>query len=346
MIDRVAIKNYRGLRSVECAIRPLTVLVGPNDSGKSSFLAALRAVIAADQYIPDADFWRRNPANTISIEIESPHRSYRAQASQDNFVIEATDNRAAESTRVGTQGQLQQYGNVVSFWSPYRDTLDGLSLIHFQLPIQGVGMVSAGYNGTDTAKEFGRDGSGVPSFLDYLLRKDRKRFFSFVEEAKRLIDGLDDVDIETPDPSSRRLDFVIDGGLRIEGEQASAGVRLLIFFIALLHHPSPPKVILIEEPETGIHPRRIVDVMKLLRKITLGEVNGHAAQVILTTHSPYLLDCVNLDTDQVLVFRREEDGSRTASPVDAEGLKDFLHDFQLGEVWYNEGEAGLVAHQS
>lgn len=346
MIDRVTIQNYRGLRSVDCAIRPLTVLVGPNDSGKSSFLAALRAVITPEPCVPDSDFWRHDSENAISVQIETPNRSFRAEINQQRFVINAIGEPATQSPRIGSAGQLAYHTDLSQFWSSYRDSPDGLSLIHFQLPVQGVGLVSLGYNGTDTPKEFGRDGSGVPSFLDYLLRKDRRRFFSFVEEAKRLIDGLDDVDIETPDPSSRRLDFVIDGGLRIEGEQASAGVRLLIFFIALLYHPSPPKVILIEEPETGIHPRRIVDVMKLLRKITLGEVNGHAAQVILTTHSPYLLDCVDLDTDQVLVFRREEDGSRTASPVDAEGLKGFLHGFQLGEIWFNEGDERLVAPRS
>ena len=345
MIDRVAIKNYRGLRSVECAMRPLTVLVGPNDSGKSSFLSALMAIVSPEQRIPDAEFWRHDPANAISIQVKTPHRSYGAEVTAETYRVHASEGRAAQSARQPTEGLLQQYGDVVGFWGPYRNSLDGLSLIHFQLPVQGVGLVSVGYNGTDPPKEFDRNGSGVPSFLDSLLRKDRKRFFSFVEEAKRLIDGLEDVAIETPDRSMRRLDFVIDGGLRIEGEQASAGVRLLIFFIALLHHPSPPKVILIEEPETGIHPRRIVDVMKLLRRITLGEVNGHAAQVILTTHSPYLLDCVNLDTDQVLVFRREEDGSRTAEPADRERLKTFLDEFMLGEVWFNRGEEGLVARR-
>jgi predicted ATP-dependent endonuclease of OLD family len=68
----------------------------------------------------------------------------------------------------------------------------------------------------------------------------------------------------------------------------------------------------------------------------------HAAQIILTTHSPHLLDYVDLTQDQVLVFHRNEDGSRGAQPVDAERLKTFLDEFMLGEVWYNEGEAGLT----
>ena len=79
-----------------------------------------------------------------------------------------------------------------------------------------------------------------------------------------------------------------------------------------------------------MHPKRLEDVMKLLRDITQGVHAGNKAQVILTTHSPHLLDYVDLDTDQVLVFsRNKEDGSRTAEPADAERLKNFLDEFML-----------------
>ena len=106
---------------------------------------------------------------------------------------------------------------------------------------------------------------------------------------------------------------------------------------------TPPRLILIEEPETGVHPKRLADIVALLRKITQGLHGTHPAQVILTTHSPYLLDSIDPNVDQVLVFRRESDGSRSVKPVDVEGLKEFLDDFMLGEVWFNVGEDGLVA---
>jgi predicted ATPase len=130
--------------------------------------------------------------------------------------------------------------------------------------------------------------------------------------------------------------------LTVTAERASAGVRLLLFFLALAFHPNPPKLIIVEEPENGLHPKRLADVMRLFRDITEGKLGGHKAQVVLTTHSPYLLDCVDLSKDQVLVFRRNDDGSRTAEPADAERLKTFLDEFLLGEIWYNQGEEGLV----
>ena len=153
------------------------------------------------------------------------------------------------------------------------------------------------------------------------------------------------LDIGTPDPQQREIELVIENGLRIRAELASVGLRMMLFFVILAHHPNPPRTILLEEPENGVHPKRLADVMQLLRDLTKGKYGGHAAQVILTTHSPYLLDSVRIEEDQVLVFHRNDDGSRDAKPVDAERLKDFLGEFMLGEIWYNESEAGLVAAQ-
>jgi predicted ATPase len=207
-------------------------------------------------------------------------------------------------------------------------------------------MVSGGFSDTGQPPEFDPDGQNVPTFLDHLLRRDRKRFDEVVSVLRKLIDGFEDLQIGTPDPSTRQLDLRIESGLRIPANNCSVGVRLLLFFVALAYHPTPPRLILVEEPENGVHPKRLERIMLLLHEITRGVHANHAAQVVLTTHSPHLLDFVDLNTDQVLVFSRQEDGSRTAEPADTERLKTFLDEFMLGEVWYNKGEEGLVARKS
>jgi len=187
------------------------------------------------------------------------------------------------------------------------------------------------------------DGSRVPALMDYLLRRDRKRFFQIVDALKQNIPGLEDIEIGTPNAATRRLDLLTENGFRFPADQASAGVRLLLFFVALAHHPRPPRTILLEEPENGIHPRRLADVMRLLHAMINGNLSEYSPQIVTTTHSPYLLDSVDVNSDQVLVFRRNDDGSRSAEPVDVDRMKNFLDEFMLGEVWFNEEEAGLVA---
>lgn len=45
----------------------------------------------------------------------------------------------------------------------------------------------------------------------------------------------------------------------------------------------------------------------------------------------------------MLVFSRQDDGSRTAVAVDRDRMATFLDEFMLGEVWFNQSEEGLVA---
>lgn len=312
MLETVEIENFRCLRRVAVPLHPLTVLVGPNDSGKSAFLQALTHLTQTKGF-DSLDYWRADRASPLRI--------------------------------VGNAGGIARFeadpnGNLRVVPEGARKLLEPCGL--YELPSNGARMLSEGHQDAQGAPKLGSQGENVPALIDYLVRRDRPRFDAFVAAMRSLVPGLEDVDIFATNQQQRRLDLRVDDGLVITGDKVSSGVRLLLFFAALAYHPNPPRLVLIEEPENGIHPKRLEDVMRLLREITQGKHGEHAAQVVLTTHSPHLLDYVDIEKDQVLVFRRNDDGSRTAEPADAERLKNFLDEFMLGEVWYNEGEAGLV----
>ena len=67
-----------------------------------------------------------------------------------------------------------------------------------------------------------------------------------------------------------------------------AGV-LFLGLLALIHSPEPPKLLLIEEPEKGVYPKRLEEVIRLLRRLHEAPSVRAAPQIIMTTHSPYLL---------------------------------------------------------
>jgi predicted ATPase len=320
VLRNIEIRNFRCLRDVNVPLRPLTVLIGPNDSGKSAFLAAVHNLISDVDRLTPGDYWRCDESAEIRIK-----------ATSGDETIEGVPRKRVMLHRQETRNGL------VNSLRPIR---------RYQLPAQGVSMECPGYEGEEERElPLGINGERVAALADYLLRFDRERFFAIEESLRSFIPGLESITIPTPDRGSRRIDFRIDGGLSLKGDQMSAGLRLLLFFIALAHHPQAPRTILIEEPENGIHPRRMSDIMSLLRALTQGKHGAHASQIIMTTHSPYLLDWVDLNEDQVLVFRRNDDGSRGAEPVDAERMKNFLDEFMLGEVWFNQEESGLVAKQ-
>jgi predicted ATPase len=294
VIRRVQIQNFRALVEIDVELRPLTVLVGPNDSGKSSFLEAIYRRTKGS--IDREDGWRGIQQPIVSL--------------------------------YGTQQSLFQASAEI-----------------FKLPSQGIPMESAGVaeEPRKGAPQLAVDGSNMAAFLDYLLRKERRRFDQVQGTLRSLVPGFDEIAISTPSPDRRAISLKVEDGFEIAGNRLSTGVRMLFFFVALAYHPNPPKVALIEEPENGVHPKRLKDIVALLRELTTGKLSSHKVQVVLSTHSPYLLDHIHIPEDQVLVFHRHSDGRRTARPVDEEHLKAFLDEFMLGEVWFNQGEEGLLA---
>jgi predicted ATPase len=268
------------------------VLIGPNDSGKSSFLEAIHRT-ARRQY--ERMDWHRGGPKEPDVQLS--------------------------------------------------DLMRGDATELYKLPSEGIPMSSQGVEDQpgSTAPHLNQSGSNLAAFLDYLLRKDRRRFDQIQDALKKRVPGLEEISIFTPNRETRSISLKIEGGFEIEGERLSTGVRMLFFFVALAYHPDPPAVVLLEEPENGVHPKRLEDIVDLLRGLTEGRISGRPVQVILSTHSPYLLDHIRLPQDQVLVFQREPDGQRSATEADQTRLKAFLDEYMLGELWFNQGEEGLVA---
>ncbi|WP_180272169.1 AAA family ATPase [Actinomyces ruminis] len=78
-----------------------------------------------------------------------------------------------------------------------------------------------------------------------------------------------------------------------------------------------PSLVAIEEPENGLHPAKIADILELLYSMNTAR-DGHPGQVLVNTHSPYLVqDVMQSHADDVLCAvpwrRREPDGRITES---------------------------------
>ena len=78
-------------------------------------------------------------------------------------------------------------------------------------------------------------------------------------------------------------------GDMVRAQQASDGAVLFLGFLALFHVPEPPMVLLIEEPETGVYPKRLDQIIRILRNMSSRMNARRLPQIIFTTHSPYVL---------------------------------------------------------
>src|SRR5207237_1345108 len=72
--------------------------------------------------------------------------------------------------------------------------------------------------------------------------------------------------------------------------EVSDGTMLVTAYLLLQHQSPPLDLIAIEEPERGLHPYLLGELVSLWRKMTRGEIGPRQIQIVLATHSAELLD--------------------------------------------------------
>ena len=95
-----------------------------------------------------------------------------------------------------------------------------------------------------------------------------------------------------------------------------------------------PKVILIDEPELGLHPYAVTLLAAMLREASV------ESQIVVATQSPLLLD--HFEPEEVLVTDRQ-DRATTVRRLCSERLRVWLEDYSLGELWQKNELGGRPA---
>ncbi len=125
---------------------------------------------------------------------------------------------------------------------------------------------------------------------------------------------------------------LIEDEYRVKGWLLSTGTLRLLALLALFRHPDPPPLIVIEEIENGLDPRAVHLIVEELRNL----VESGRSQVIVTTHSPYLLDLLPL-WSIVLVEHTEEKGPVFSRPDDNPALEKWAEKFGPGRLYTMQG---------
>jgi AAA15 family ATPase/GTPase len=133
------------------------------------------------------------------------------------------------------------------------------------------------------------------------------------------------------------INFILQSGVSIPASQVSEGTLIWLTLLGLFYSSLQPSVILLEEPEAGLHPKSQVEIIHLLRAFS----ENTQCQIVFTTHSPYLLDA--LKPEEVYVTKINTDGSTLLGKMsDNADVAKQLGTFNLGEIWSMLGENKLM----
>ena len=191
-----------------------------------------------------------------------------------------------------------------------------------------------------------RNGENLSATIARLRRDDKARFAELVEVIKDLPEHeVRELEIGRGEFGEVMLALseVKDGRpVTVPARQMSDGMlRMVAVVTALLaggpgvaiEHPTsvaPSLTLVLEELETGLHPTQAARVLGLVKSASAQQ----RFQVVLTTHSPALLNALGGDDHPgVLVIGRERDGrTRVTSLVDLPGYLAMMASGRLGDL--------------
>ncbi len=136
--------------------------------------------------------------------------------------------------------------------------------------------------------DIGIQGEYIAPFL-YKLQSEHPRHFEAI--ARTLQSIVPSVEMLRVDLDERRgmLDLLIrQGGVDYSSRILSEGTLRILALCAIAVNPWRPSLIALEEPENGVHPRRLELIAQLLFDLAI----EHKNQIVVTTHSPLFCDAI------------------------------------------------------
>lgn len=365
-INRVQIRNFKSFERAVVELAPLTVLVGPNGAGKSNFVDALVffqqiATIGLQQALRQhpglLPRWveqrvREEQAVGLRIEIDladgaradyavdirfdridratvSRERCRVVRASGPEAVFEVVEGRFVHEI-AGIRAQLAPDRLALSAASAteeFRPVYDFLSsMLVYSISPKAVNTIRLS---SESGLTLEREGGNSAAVLRAILERSPEDHSRIVRLLGLAVDGITGVGVEEAD-GALSLELKKDIGLpspgRFLGDSMSDGTLRLLGLLLAIYQPSRPSVLAIEEPAAAVHPAAV----ELVAEILLAASSDR--QVLVTTHSPDILDAKELSDDQIRVVTQRH-GRTIVAPL-AKASRQAIRDrlYTLGEL--------------
>jgi predicted ATPase len=347
MIYRIKIKNFRSL-DVDVALDSVTVLIGRSGAGKTNFVDALRFLrlflqCQTHQQV-QVQFENVHPVTSMQplpLEYEIIFGVEQLQKEKFTYAIKMIPHQGGASGFGITEEKLT-FGNTTLFhkakdkWIDPPSVQKATSFSHHGVAsiatIKGDQKISIAYialttgigcydfpsyvcrdmvGGSSYNSETGLAGAGenVNEIFDGMAQ-DLTRLASWdrINEAIRVMNDS----IETIDQTERKGNISVthrigDAVIALPMRNESEGVRRFFTHLLAFHQKPPKQIMVFEEPEKGIYPAGFAALAGEMKNCySCGQ-----GQVVLTTHSPEMLDL--FEPENVRVVEMQDGITRIGS---------------------------------
>jgi Fe-S cluster assembly ATPase SufC len=364
MITRAKFQNFKALRDVEITFDSrLTVLVGPNGSGKTSVLRGIDELLLlgfgvplseAVNFRPDFMFLKYHPEEHILVEV-----SGRADLDGSDVGLRMELRSPKERGIQGLQNEdvaiLCRATTTDGKWVPKTSAIQPVFQTARLAQLEP-GLLAQPTYPTGGFPNITPRGEGLSSALAGLALNNPESFQVLIKHLRSIVKHVrgirfnryesdkEEREAIQPDPQLVQLrtrkhiaesllfDFVTARG--VHASEVSDGTLIILGMLALIYaYPNSP-VFLCDDLDHGLHPKAQMELVDLLRSLLQEFPN---LQIIATSHSPYILD--RLKPEEVRVMVLQEDGSAVCEPLTKHPKYPKWKDsMSPGEFWSHAGE--------
>lgn len=355
MIDYIEIKGFKSIKELKLEMKPINILIGSNGAGKSNFISFFKLINAIfnqrlQRYVvkEGADnilYYGRKTTDLLEAKMiftndNEYNNSYR-------FGLSPNEEGGLYLDYEGSGHQVLRDNNSSNYFhnhylleskfaidSKYprnvylQNYIVSLQIFHFH----DTSPTSALRKESDISDNLylKKDGQNLASYL-YWLKTMHFKIFRRIEKAiKSIAPYIDKLILEPNKLNNQKVELrwvdINDQDSTFSAYQLSDGTIRFIALATLLMQPSPPAVVIIDEPELGLHP------------FAIGKLSGiiHSAasksQIIIATQSPGLIN--NFKPEDVIVIDRSESERQTTfNRLESENLSTWLNEYSLGDLW-------------
>jgi len=356
-LQTLVLRGFKSIRDMRLELRPLNILIGANGAGKSNlvlFFKMLNEMMGGrlQRFVATSgraqSLLHFGPKVTPQIEavlrfdVENGTDTYQIRlfhAASDTLVFAEEMLRFQQtgyprpkelSLGAGQQetliGDEADQGDVMA--KVFRRLLNNCRVYHFHDTSSTARVRQYCYVGD--SRWLLPDAGNLAAVLCRLKTQNGGTAYNRIVKTIRMISPFfDDFDLAPSAENGR--DIILNWRHRESSQlfgphQLSDGTLRAICLVTLLLQPEDelPDLIIVDEPELGLHPYALNIIASLFNKAS------HHAQVLVSTQSSAFLD--NFTPEDVVVVGRDDKES-TFRRLDAAELEAWLQEYSLGEIW-------------
>jgi predicted ATPase len=173
-----------------------------------------------------------------------------------------------------------------------------------------------------------KDGSNIAEYLLSIREESASVFEGIIETIQYILPYATDIQPTITQELEKMVYMQLsEQDFKVPGWLLSTGTLKILALLAVFRNPNPSPLIVIEEIENGLDPRTINLIINEIRDF----VKDKKSQVIITTHSPYLLDLLHLS--QIVFVERKNGNVVFNRPYDFEQLRNWSKEYTPGEMY-------------